>query len=160
MLLFTLATQLTYSAYEVIVPQNDNPTRMKVVKFLNEQTTPSDNVLIWGAEATVYVQAGIKAPVQDVLLYHAFTKDFNKTALINQLILDIKTKRPRYIIDASISEPNIPPLDHEKRKLWKAENRNYGIDPPHYSLFAYIEQNYTFRGSFGDKPWVIYERKR
>jgi hypothetical protein len=89
----------SYAEYWWQLPIEKLPDQLKVINYLKENSTPKDEVYIWGTAPLVYFLAQRQCPsrfVSNLGVISTWVPDRWR----QELVRDLKTKRPRYIVVA------------------------------------------------------------
>jgi hypothetical protein len=120
-----------------------------------------DYLIFWGAETTHNFLVGKNAPSRYVYQYPLFTADYVTSAMVEEFLAGIVRERP-LIIDTSLTNPNVPPLNEAERTAWMTrQNSRRQIysdkNMPHLQpVFSYIQNNYTIVDAIGPEKWPVY----
>ena len=137
----------------------------EATKYVINHTRPDDYVLVWGSEASVHFLARRRTPGRFLYQYPLYMIGYSKPVLIDELLTDIATYKPKLIIDSQNCESPLTP-SFAKRCDESGRMQRYGISyPPDISrINEYIASNYELAGSIGPQEWPVYiyvgERER
>lgn len=127
----------------------------EAVAYVERATEKDDYVLVWGAETGVNFASGRRSPTRFVYQYPLYTPGYHTDGMVEEFLRDIAEKRPRIIIDASVSGMMIPPLN-SSMETWSA--MGYRALPKMKEVYGYIASRYRRTGEIGmDGEWAIYE---
>jgi hypothetical protein len=76
-----------------------------IVNYIQETTSPGDQVLIWGAESAVNYFAERKAPTRFVYQYPLHRTGYVTEEMIHEFLDDVIRDRPRLIVDTGTQDP-------------------------------------------------------
>jgi hypothetical protein len=130
-------------------------TRAEVVRYIAAHTSPSDSVLIWGAEPGVNFAAQRRSPTRYVYQYPLYTRGYVDAALVKEFLRDVEADPPTLIIDASSSDRITPPIDPDARARWAAM-LVYDLSPEMEQVLEYIGAWYSRVGDLGPDQWKVY----
>jgi hypothetical protein len=140
-------------------PISTAATRADAVRYIAAHTSPSDSVLIWGAEPGVNFAAQRRSPTRFVYQYPLYTRSYVDSLLVREFLRDIEADPPALIIDASSSDRITPPIDREARNGW-VPVLVYDLPSEMHYAFEFIGSHYEAVGSLGPDRWQIYAPKR
>lgn len=182
-LLFILLVLLNYNQFFVLVNRNleqkligkklsprsfyfnNFEEHQETIRFIKENTIPSDYVLVWGSEATINFVTQRSSPSRYFHQYALFTPNYYNLERFLEFTHEIKTKKPKIIIDASTSTIDqevgtvaiVPPINPVKRTVWLLD-RGYRFDGMD-TFFDEVQNNYGYIGSLELGKWDIYRLK-
>lgn len=136
------------------VPYGGEARASPLVRYITEQTSPGDSVLVWGNRPGVNFQAGRPAPSRYLFPTQVFLNDGRTSARLDELLAAIERKRPRLVAEEVVSEVGIPPL-------FSAEGegcRQCSADALRAltRLREYMNANYAAAENVGD--WTVHRR--
>lgn len=114
----------------------------KVVKFIRENTSPTDTILVWGAETEINFASLRKSPARITSYYPLLSAGYASEEVVTGYLTDIMENKPRFVFDINNSGtpllqlPNLTELDKSKVNE--------------------ILANYGYQGTVGE--WGVYER--
>lgn len=76
-----------------------------IVNYIRENTSPGDQVLIWGAETSVNYFAERKSPTRFVYQYPLHRPEYVTEEMIHEFLDDVIRSRPRLIVDTGTQDP-------------------------------------------------------
>ena len=117
----------------------------------------ANSVLIWGAEPGVNFAAQRRSPSRFAYQYPLLTSGYTGYAMVQGFLLDVETKRPTLIIDASSSDRITPPISIEARAQWKP-TMVYYLPPEMEKFFQFVDTHYRLVGGLGPDNWQVYAR--
>jgi len=135
--------------------KNINSGEVSTVRLIKNYVGENDYLLMWGQETVYNFLTEREAPTRYVYQfpYPFSTPGYFSKNLSKEFIDAIEQKRP-IIIDVSISDSRIPPLDDEKMNQWITERGNNQYTQEILSLLSYIDEHYQLIGSVG--KWPVY----
>jgi hypothetical protein len=136
-------------------PVSTAVTRADAVRYIAAHISPSDSVLIWGAEPGVTFAAQRRSPTRFVYQYPLYTSGYVDSLLVREFLCDIAADPPALVIDASSSDRITPPIDLEARKGW-VPVLVYGLPSEMHHAFEFIGSHYEAVGFLGPDRWQIY----
>lgn len=128
--------------------------RDEAVAFLRQHTRPEDPVLMWGAEAGVNFLADRRAPVRFAFVYPLMTTGYPLD--VRSFIGDLERNPPAVIIDASATNPRVPPLDRDRLARWRPASPSYVPPRELTTIIDWIHAHYRPAGFFPTGRWVVY----
>jgi hypothetical protein len=140
-------------------PVSTAATRAEAVLYIAAHTSPSDSVLIWGAEPGINFAAQRRSPTRFVYQYPLYTSGYVDPVLVREFLRDIEANPPALIIDASSSDRITPPIDLEARNGW-APVLVYDLPSEMHRAFEFIGSHYEAVGFLGPDRWQIYAPRR
>ncbi len=135
---------------------NYNPHENEVVKFIKEETNKDDFVLMWGAETVFNFVTKRPTPGRFAHQYALFTKGYQSDFLIYEFLDDLKTRKPKLIIDTSATDTIIPSITCFGKIQYHPSLSGYDILPSTQKIFEFICDNYSFKKVIWE-GWVVYE---
>lgn len=120
-------------------------------RYVRTHTASNDYILLWGAETSMYVVTGRRAPGRFVYQYPLVTSGYQTTGMVSEFLEDLRRHPPDLVIDASSSAIATPSLDAAKRDSSPLLSM---LQP----VFAYIVVHYRVVTTVGG--WPVYERTR
>lgn len=76
-----------------------------IINYIRENTSPGDQVLIWGAETSVNYFAERKSPTRFVYQYPLHRTGYVTEGMIHEFLDDVIRNRPRLIVDTGTQDP-------------------------------------------------------
>lgn len=76
-----------------------------VIQYVQQNTAPDEQILLWGAETSINYFAQRKSPTRFVYQSPLFQENYLNETLINQFLDDVIQNRPRLIIDTNTKNP-------------------------------------------------------
>jgi hypothetical protein len=128
-------------------------TTEQAAQFIATNTTKEETIYVWGAETVIYFLSDRTSASRYAYLYPLLASGYSSPQQVNDLLQDLKTQKPRYILDASTNNELIPSLEseltyHKDDALYMQDD----LDP----IRLFITQQYHPQTRIGD--WVVYER--
>lgn len=144
-----------YGRYEYL---HNNRSFYKTAEFINKNTTPSDYLLEWGIVDGLNFQTKLKSPTKYFYQYPLDTKGYTNDSMVNTFISEVKSKSPKFIVDASKFE-RLPYLEKSARdSFYNAKPFYKGLLPNAINTFyEYVDSNYNKTQTIG--IYIIYQRK-
>jgi hypothetical protein len=133
-----------------------------VVKSIWNYTDKGDALLMWGAETKYNFMTGRRAPSRFNYQYPLYTCGYVTDAMIAEFLLDIERNKP-LIIDTSVTNSYVPPLDAADREKWNDrafagnESENCRLSPRMSEVFTFIDAHYREVDVIRSKGWPIYQ---
>lgn len=110
-LLVLLVTQTEFTLAWVFFRRDGNlAATEQAARFIEANTAKEETIYVWGAETAVYFLSGRKSASRYVYLYPLLAPGYSSPRQTNELLQDLKTQKPRYILDASATNEQVPPL--------------------------------------------------
>ncbi|EFO81282.1 hypothetical protein OSCT_0871 [Oscillochloris trichoides DG-6] len=131
-----------------------NTASAAAVEYITTSIPADQQVLLWGAETSIYVATGRQAPTRIPYLYPLFTPGYPSDRVFSQFQQDL-THRPAYIIDTAATNPMVPPLDPALRQQWLVYGWSDGVDPAFLAFCDNLMTDYTPVTTL-DGQWVVY----
>ncbi|MDI1234972.1 MAG: hypothetical protein PSX81_11860 [bacterium] len=130
----------------------------KTAEFINQNTTSKDYLLEWGIVDGLNFETRLKSPSKYFYQYPLDTKGYTNDSIVHTFINDVKSKEPKFIIDASKFE-RLPYLNqHARDSFYEAKPYYKGLLPKSIdSFYAYVDSNYIKTKTIG--IYIIYQRK-
>lgn len=128
----------------------------QVVRYVQEQTSGEEHVLVWGGEPLVNFLARRRSPSRFVYQHPLYDSTYQNRQMIEEFIGEFISNKPALIIDISPSDSFIPPVDPASRLKWKLGGGSSKILPEMDKLFTYISSNYEFATAVGPWQWPVY----
>jgi len=94
--------------------QRPNP----VIEEINDVAENENYLLMWGAESSVNFITEIKTPTRYLYQYPLYTCGYYTEEMLEEFLDDIAHRKP-LIVDTSTTNKLTPPIDDDKRKLWR-----------------------------------------
>ena len=154
---FMITVQIANTISEAKDAEEDNLIRKNAIEYIKKSTSQDDYVLMWGAESVVNFMSVRKSPSRYAYQYALFTNGYQNDKTASEFLADIKKNQPLIIIDASVSDRNVPSFNSVKRRNWQPEYNRYGISPSTNRVFQYINTHYK-KVRVIDKKWDVYKR--
>ncbi|HJS19052.1 MAG TPA: glycosyltransferase family 39 protein [Anaerolineales bacterium] len=111
-----------------------------VIQFIKENTSPDDQVLLWGAETAINYFAQRKSPARFVYQLPLSQENYAAASFIDQFYDDVIQNQPKFIIDTDTNEP-----------LYRFPITNETIE----EKISYLEAHYCLVRRIDS--WKIYE---
>jgi 4-amino-4-deoxy-L-arabinose transferase-like glycosyltransferase len=129
------------SGYREVVIGYQSPYNRAVIRYVTNNTTPGDYVLVWGAEATVNFFSLRRSPTSFVYQFPLYKQGYVNQQMVEGYLRDIIDNRPELIIDSQ--NPETPFLD-------------LPVHSPEIDAdIAYLASSYQFIKQIS--TWNIYE---
>ena len=131
--------------------------RQKTVEYVQDHTSNMDSILIWGSEASIHFLTHRQAPTRFFYQYPLYMSGFTRPALIDELLIDLRTRKPKLIIDSKNCEaPLTRSFARECYEL--GQMQRYGVTYPSGldKLNEYIASNYTLVDHIGPEEWPVF----
>ncbi|MEQ9618319.1 MAG: glycosyltransferase family 39 protein [Deltaproteobacteria bacterium] len=147
-----------YSNFEDLILSNKqklNPGIEKIRKYTKDE----NYLLMWGAESSVNYVTEIKAPTRYVYQYPLYTCGYYTEEMINEFLDDIAQKKP-LIVDTSMTNELIPPIDDNERKQWinaGGNTRDCLLSPKMDDVFKFINSRYEPVDVISKNGWTLYK---
>ncbi len=104
-----LAGFLVYSSFYNYVNQlytyRKQTKNEAIINYIIENTTPTDTVLLWGAETSINYFSGRKSPTRYVYQYPLHKEGYTNETIINRFLDDVIQNQPKLIIDTRSQDP-------------------------------------------------------
>ena len=97
------------SGYRQVVTGYQSPYNRGVIRYVTNNTTPGDNVLVWGAEATVNFFSLRRSPSSFVYQFPLYKQGYVNQQMVEGYLRDVIDNRPDLIIDSQ--NPETPFLE-------------------------------------------------
>jgi len=110
---------------------------------INKLTSEKDYVLVWGAEGGINFGSR-PSPSRYFYQYPLGGGKYSTPKRIASFLQEIKTKRPRIILDAHDS--NLPSLDKQRKEIACGKSWSNDLKPGYVDIFSYIFSNYRYLG--------------
>jgi hypothetical protein len=110
---------------------------------------------MWGAETTINFVTQRRSPSRFVYQYPLYMPGYHSAQIVQEFYADLKAKRPIVIVDTSSTNPLIPPIDAEKRRIWSNHTPD-GLLVEMKTVFDYISSNYRQVRTLGKETWSVY----
>ncbi len=147
-----------YLIYSKIYKEPSDTRINEVIEFLERSTSENDTILMWGAETSINYIVKRDSPTKYVYQYPLFMDGYLKPDMIDKFNEHILLNRPKFIIDTSATNKEIPSLDANKRQNWKSIIPNHILSPLHERIFRLLETHYQYCITIGP-GWQVYEYK-
>ncbi|KAA3643034.1 MAG: hypothetical protein DWQ07_21185 [Chloroflexi bacterium] len=119
--------------------------RSAVLEYVAENVEEDDYLLFWGSELSLNWLSGVSNPSRHIYQAHLLNPGYANAALIDEYLTDIVNSKP-LIIDSTVSEGGLPPLDSPPGQ-WPESLR---------PVYEFIENNYEFEQNLGPYRWPVY----
>ncbi len=129
---------------------------MAAVSYVRQNTSPSDTVLVWGANVGINFFAQRRSPSLYAYQYPLYTTNYVTPQMIARFLDDLQKNRPKLIIDISSSDIFIPPINPGQRRHWNPVLIYY-LPPGMDAVFSFIESHYQAIGTAGSRSWPVYQ---
>jgi hypothetical protein len=138
----------------------DDGESRAAARAIEERTTPSDTVLVWGSHTEVLVLADRRSPTRYVFQYGPLaTRGYATPAAIDSLLADLDVRPPRLILDASSSSFVTPPLDREGLRTYVSPEPQYAWPAETARIVELVEARYVRDGTVPGTSWPIWRRR-
>lgn len=124
--------------------------------YIQQNTSPSDTVLVWGADVAINFFGRRQSPSLYAYQYPLYTTNYVTPHMIARFLGDLQKNRPKLIIDTSSSDKFIPPIDLAKRQKWRPVLVYY-LPPDMNAVFSFIELHYQIIRTTGSNSWPVYQ---
>jgi len=112
-------------------------------------------LLMWGAESTFNFLTGKPSPTKYVFQYPLYTCGYVTDEMAERFRREVVSRRP-LIVDSSIANPAVPPINVDERRAWSEGTDNCALTAPMLELLSYIDANYGLVGRLSYTGWPIY----
>lgn len=120
-------------------------------------TRPDDAVFVWGSHTEILYLAGRRAPSRFVYQYAPlYTRGYATPELVDELLADLRARRPALILDASLESFVTPPLDRAALRSWVSPDAQYAPLPDLERVVAFIESTYERAGVEPATGWPVW----
>lgn len=139
-LLIQPAKSLKAAVTNLNIPQ---PHQSSLINYLKSKNIENQYILVWGAESWIYYLSNNVSSTKYAYQYPLYTKKYQNTSMIEELLAAIKAKPPQAIIDVSADDSIIPPLNciYQLKKTF-SDLTQYGVLAQNQNITNYICQNY------------------
>lgn len=124
-----------------------------IVTYIRNNSIKEDDLLFWGFGSPIYLALKMKSPTRYVYQSPLYIEGFQRSEMYEELLNDIKNKKPRLIVDGVEEDERFPAINCEKGYIPKPKKDFYPLDDIH-KIFEYICANYT--KSEPVKGWRVY----
>lgn len=108
-LVLIIAGLVSWSSFDDYLNQvymyRDFTRNRPMVEYIQENTSPGDQVLVWGAETSINYFARRRSPTVFVYQFPLHQEGYTNETSINQFYDDIIQNQPRLIIDTDTKDP-------------------------------------------------------
>jgi hypothetical protein len=121
-----------------------------VATFVDANTRPGDQVLIWGGEPVINFLTGRTRPNRFVFMSQLFLAGYANSSLADEMLGDLQARPPELIIDSR--DCTIPFINYQPGDC---------MVPAAYwnGVFNFIRQNYHRLADVGPEGWQVYQLK-
>jgi len=157
-----LSTSLTMFLYGQVITsakwvqfrrQGNQTTAERAASSIAANSMPDESLYVWGAETVVHLLSGRKSASRYVYLYPLLAVGYGGPQRVEELLHDLAEEQPRYVIDASAGNVQVPPLSPGAAQ--QHPNQMYAQDSLE-PVRQYILDNYAFERQIDQ--WKIYSR--
>lgn len=136
----------------------------QVAEYVRDHTTPNDHILVWGAQAEIYLLSKRQSPTRFFYQYPLVTPNYANDSIFSEFLSDVKNHKPQIIIDTR--NMHLPPLNSAERLAWQSgwkPDRNWILGlysnslAPFQPFFSFVEREYEFIEEVGG--CAIYKKK-
>ena len=127
---------------QVDLLQND---RAAVLEYTADNLGEDDRLLFWGSELALNWLTGVPNPSRHIYQAHLLDPAYVTQTMIQEYLSDIITHQP-VIIDSTVSEGGLPPLDAPPDR-WPDTLR---------PVYQFVYDNYTFERNLTPQRWPVY----
>lgn len=131
----------------------------QVAEYIRDHTTPNNRILVWGAQAEIYLLSKRQSPTRFFYQYPLVTSNYANDSLFNEFLSDVENHRPEIIIDTR--NMHLPPLNSAERLAWQrgikpgikpgskpGSKRDLGLYSnslaPFQPFFSFVEREYEY----------------
>lgn len=132
---------LNIKSYIDLVRVYRKPRYASVLTYIDKSTNDNDQVLLWGAEATINYFSDLQSPSRFVYQYPLYTPGYTSKAMIEEFLSDIVQNKPALIINTKNSKT--PFMEFNLTSINIEED------------LRYIRSRYSQVETLGS--WVVYE---
>lgn len=129
-------------------------TKYEVSEYITDHTAADDYVLMWGFGQSVNFYTERRSPTRFIYQSPLYKLGYQKAAMVEEFLRDIKYHKPALIIDTSAPFYHLPPIDKAEREEMFSESMLPEMD----EVFEYIDSNYEIVTKLGQDQWPIYSR--
>lgn len=145
---------------------NNFAEHQDTIDIINQNTSGDEYVLIYGAESAINFITNRESPSKYFYQYPLFTPNYTTVKMIDNFIIDIKSKNTKLIIDASLSTADkeagegyiVAPINVDERQRWYDTNKNTHLFDKYEEFFDYVKLNYDEIGTTYHGKWVVYKK--
>lgn len=121
-----------------------NQSEDQIIRFITENSSVNDYVLMWGAEAVYNFKSERKSPTRFVYQYPLFMEGYQEEIFTREFLSELENNKPKLIIDTSFSNPDVPPIISNE------------LNNELFEVSKFIETNYNFQYKFDHNHWKVY----
>jgi hypothetical protein len=141
--------------YLFLVKEPETP---QVVEQIQDYTSESDYLLMWGAETRFNFITKTQSPTRFIYQYPLYECGYQTEGMVLEFLGDVSQKKP-LIVDTSSSNQRVPPLDDVEREKWSYKNDTCGFLSKMNGVFKFINSNYELVGFIEPNHWSVYRYK-
>jgi len=124
--------------------------RQAVIDYVEANTQPGDQVLMWGGEPVINFLTNRTRPNRFVFMSQLFLANYANDSLPQEMLNDLKTSQPKLIIYSR--ECDIPFVSY-------ATSACISVPSAWDKVYQYIENNYKPVIDLGPDKWDVYQLK-
>lgn len=144
------ASALTWISFRL---DGNLATAERAARFVANDTAKDETIYVWGTETVVYLLSGRRSASRYAYLYPLLTTGYSSPHKVNELLQDLKEQAPRYILDASATNREVPSLKDGRPR--RGEDPIYAPDTLE-PVRQFILQRYHPKTHIDG--WTVYER--
>jgi hypothetical protein len=148
------AVMIVYKPVHLIVDAYRQPPEAavrQVVDYIKRNTDKDDTVILWGSQTVINFMSGRDTPTRFVHQKPLFREGYAERALSMELLNDLKSKKPKLIINSYL--PSTPFIEmNAKGECLMPSPLPDGM----FEVFDYICKNYSLSQEIGKDKWKIY----
>ncbi len=135
----------------------DQRLRADTAAYLQRETSPTDAVLMWGAEVGVNWAADRESPVRYAYQYALVTPGYADAEMAAEFIDDLERRPPVVVIDASpASDPSpVDPIPTIALRPGEAATTDRPVD----EVRSFLRDRYEAVAEIGKLRWVVYRQR-
>ncbi len=130
--------------------------RERAVKFVEENSTPDQKVLVWGSESSVNMGAKRVAPTRFVYQRAIFEPYHPDRQILTEFYEGLKADPPVLVIDTAGTDLKTPPIDPLNYNDWVFQGYREPPGPEVDEIREFIYSNYEYAGRILN--WLVYVR--
>lgn len=108
LIIFGLTLNHTYARIKDILKPVGS--EQEIFQFLRNTSTQDDYIFVWGVGQTVNLVSSRKSPTRYIYQTPLYTKGFQEVKMYQDVLRDLKTKRPKYILDGNTNKDKFRPI--------------------------------------------------
>jgi hypothetical protein len=123
------------------VDRRNERQNLRMVDYIVKNTSPEDEVLVWGGNAGLNFHSSRAAPTRFVYQFQFFDKEFTNLEWAEEFADSLAENLPLLILDYGFDK-GIPPLDLESQDVWLDDHKGQEIYAPVQKYFQFVSANY------------------